>query len=257
MAVTPPKRSAARVVKRIAPYALALGVGIYFLSSLFTGKLTKSGANPLVIIGQHDQIYTSHGATADDAKALGMALRGVGFFNDRGAQVILSKGEGGTVVSFASKDGSWDHRETVLAFEEIGRRIAPALGGFPITVRMMDQTKKTRREIVVGKIGIFGKDEVYYLGSAKPAEAVAMGRVLIAGLYLNGAGASVLLSKEAGPGMGTTISFVVYGDTWKKPEAGPAFEGGVRKVAPVVGGLPITLRLVDTNMATLKEEVVN
>jgi hypothetical protein len=239
------------LIRRIAAFALAAGIGIYLVVSLVSGRLTKSvtAVKPLVIIGTNDRVYCFHNATVDDARKLGAALQGVGYFVNRGNEAILSMGPGGTIVSFATKEGAWADRNTVLAFEEIGRRVAVPLGGYPIKVRMIDDTRKVRREIAVAKLPAAGKDEIYYLGSATEAEAQELLLSLAAGMYLSGQGARVLLSKEDG----TTLSFVVYGDTWKRPEAMPAFQDLVRRVAPKLGGLPIMLRLVDANMAPLTE----
>ena len=197
-----------------------------------------------VIVGTLDEIYYSHSATEAEAASLGRALQSTGFFNNRGTTVLLSKGTSGTIISFALNDGAWDHPGTVLSFEEIGRRVANAVGGFPILLRLSDSKWGVHKEVVVGKVTVGAKDEVYYFGAATKADAESLGRALQNNGYLVDSGASVEISKDGV----TAISFVVGDGAWRLPGTVTGFESLVGKVAPSVGGLPVDLRLLNASM---------
>jgi hypothetical protein len=156
------------------------------------------------------------------------------------------------VVSFVVQQGGWDLSDRVAAYEEIGRRIATQIGGYPIKVRLIDAAQSVHREVTVGKAVIGVRDEVYYFGAATKADAEALGAVLKAAGYFTGEGASVELTKDGG----SSISFVVSDGAWERPQIVSAFERLVRRSAPSVGGLPITLRLLNPNMEPEREAAV-
>ncbi len=233
---------------------LAFGIGLALLAAIVAGGLRESSdlTNSKVTVGTKDEVYYSHAATKEDARVLGQALKTIGFFDDRGTSVFLSKGKDGTVVSFVLKAGAWKQPGTVLNFEEIGRRIATPVGGFPIKVRLIDAARTVRRELAVGKAIIGARDEIYYFGSASEADAEALGGALKTAGFLEDTGVSVVLAK----GDGTAISFVVAGGVWERPEAVAGFESLVRRAAPSVGGLPIMLRLLNPEMEAKREVAV-
>jgi hypothetical protein len=146
----------------------------------------------------------------------------------------------------------WDHPEIVLAFEEIGRRAANVVGGFPIKVRLVDTGKILRKELAVGRVVIGGKDEIYYYGSATSSDAAALAKALWNTGYIQNKAVRVVLSK----GGGTVLSFVVNVDFFERPHAFADFERMTRSVAPSVGGLPVKLRLVDSDMHAWQEVMV-
>ena len=231
----------------------AAGLGIALLAIVVGGYLLVHFAlNPKVTIGTKDEVYYSGSATRQDAQTLGATLKTMGFLSDRGASVFLSKGNGGTVVSFVVKEGVWNDPAMVASFEEIGPGIAPSVGGFPIQVRLIDSDSVVKKEVTAGKAIIGTKDEVYYLGSATEADAKALGQALQTAGFFRDAGFSVLLSK----GDGTVIGFVVKAGLWDEPENVATFEKIARQVASSVGGLPIKLRLLNNTMETKKEVVV-
>jgi hypothetical protein len=236
--------------RKFAAILLAAAAGIALAVIVFYSVSHPSDRTlPKVIVGTNDAVYYSHAAAKADAESLGHALQLTGFFNNRGTSVLLSKGTSGTIVSFALKDGAWDHPETVRSFEEIGRRIAGSLGGYPIHVRLCDLKWGVHKEVAVGKIIAGVRDEVYYYGSATMPEAEALGRALQSNGYLVDSGASVVLSKDGV----TSISFVLGDGAWNRLGTVSAFEDLVRKVAPSVGGLPVNLRLLNSNMEIEKE----
>ncbi|MDR3699229.1 MAG: hypothetical protein P4L56_06305 [Candidatus Sulfopaludibacter sp.] len=242
--------------KRVATTLSIYGIGLLLLATLVTGaiELVQRPRTKLtrVPIGSHDEVYYYHAATPEEARALGAALQKTGFLNDRGTTVLLSKGTGGTLVSFALNDGAWNHPDTVYSFEEIGRRIATSIGGFPIKVRLIDSHRLLHKELTVGKHMVGSRDAVYYLGSATEAEASALAQALRAAGFLRDQGDAVVLSRNDA----MAISFIVNDGVWDRPDAVAGLEHLVRKVAPAVGGLPIQLRLVDGAMEPRKSLTV-
>src|ERR1017187_2836908 len=228
----------------------AAGLGIALLAIVVgVGVLVYFALNPKVKIGTKDEVYYSGSATQQDAQTLGATLKTMGFLSDRGASVFLSKGKGGTVVSFVVKEGVWNDPAMVASFEEIGRGIAPSVGGFPIQVRLIDSASVVKKEVTAGKTIIGTKDEIYYFGSATEADAKALGQALQTAGFFRDLGFSVLLAK----GDGTVIGFVVKAGLWDEPENVATFEKIARQVASSAGGLPIKLRLLNNTMETKKE----
>jgi hypothetical protein len=229
--------------------ACVVGVALIALAAIWGTRSPARQTLPKAIVGTRDEIYYSHSATNEDAVSLGHALQATGFLNDRGTTVLLSKGTAGTIVSFVLNEGAWNRADTVLSFEEIGRRVANSVGGFPIKVRLIDAAQSVHKELNVGKVMAGGRDEVYYFGSATQAEAEALGRALASNGYLVGAGASVLLSKD----LETVISFVVEDGSWDRPGTVAGFASLAQKAAASVGGLPIDLRLLNSKMEVKKQ----
>jgi hypothetical protein len=105
-----------------------------------------------------------------------------------------------------------------------------------------------RSGVVIGT-----KDEVFYSGSATKADAQALGNSLQSIGFFTDKGANVFLAKGKD---GTIISFVVQDGTWNNSTMVGDFEQITRQEAPVVGGLPITLRLINTSLTVEKSEVL-
>jgi len=102
-----------------------------------------------VKVANDDFVYYSGSATKADAEKLGKDLATVGFFVNPNGIVLLSKGNGGTEISFMVRDGSWDDPNIVPAFEDIGRNVAGSVGGTPITLHLMDSKMDNKKDIVV------------------------------------------------------------------------------------------------------------
>lgn len=240
---------------RWAAFGLGAGVLVVVAAGVFAvvlGIQVASLSASKVTIGTKDVVEFSGSATKEDAQVLGQRLKQIGYFTDRGVTVTLSKDKGETAVSFVVREGAWNQPEMISSFEDVGRQVAPSVGGFPIKVRMMDTSGQKRKEMTVGKAIIGTKDEIYYYGSATDAEAKALGQALKADGFLTDRGVTVLLTKDDG----TVISFVVRGGMWDEPEAVAQFETLVRQVAPSVGGLPIKFRLINSAIETKKEVLV-
>jgi hypothetical protein len=239
---------------RVAANLLVIVIGLSLAATLALWALHPSKRPPIlkVMVGAKDEVYYYHSATKEDAMALGQALTAIGFLNDRGTTVLLSKGSAGTIVSFVLNDGGWNHPQTVYSFEEIGRRIAPAIGGFPIQVRLIDSGRTLHKELTVGKVIAGGKDEIYYVGSATEKDAAALGRALHGAGFLTGRGASVMVSK----GDETSVSFVIDDGAWNRRQVMVDLERLTRQVAASVGGLPVELRLLNAQMEPEKESMI-
>jgi hypothetical protein len=109
-----------------------------------------------VTIGAKDQVVYSGTATKDQATALGNALKTVGFFQDSGSIVLLHKEGGSTTLSFVVRNDAWNDPLAVKAYESVVWRVAPAIGGLPIDMRLVTAWHTVE------------KDEMVKEGSAGP-----------------------------------------------------------------------------------------
>jgi hypothetical protein len=207
----------------------------------------------IVVIGTKDQVIYSGIATNADATALGNVLKSSEYFQDRGVSVLLDKGIGSTTISFGVQDGIWNQAGMLSSFEELAREVAPAVGGFPIQVHLVDSSGNVEATSMVGEVSFGGSNAVYYEGSATKREAQALGRQLESMGFFRGNGANVFLTRHDDD---TTLGFVVVGDAWNNRTKLSSFETIVRAVAPTVGGLPINMRLVDTQLQVKKDELI-
>jgi len=238
----------------------AFGVGMAYLTAIFAVAFVavfipayKAGNGPKVVVGTKDEVYYSGTATQADAQALGNSLKATGYFADNGVTVLLDKGPSGTIVSFVVKEGIWDKPDMVSSFDEIGREIAPAVGGFPIQVRLLNKAREVKKETTVGKFSA-GNDHIYYLGAATESQARALADALKTEGFFEGKGSDVFLSKQSD---GTTLSFVVGDGVWDDPALVASFEKIARQAAPAIGGLPIRLHLENTSLEVKKDEPLN
>jgi hypothetical protein len=234
--------------RRTASTALASGAALLLLGILaaliWQAQHRPDRSLPKLTIGTKDEVYYSHTATREDAAELGRALQKVGYFRDQGAAVLFSRNKGGSVLSFVLQDGIWNNTAAVASFEEIGRRIAPAAGGFPLELRLVDTGWTVQKTVQLGKIRVGAHDEIYYFGSASESDAEALGSALRDADYLKDRGVTVSLSKD----VVTSLSFVVSPGVWLQPEAVARFQELARRIAPSIGGLPLQLRLLSPDM---------
>jgi hypothetical protein len=99
-------------------------------------------------IGARDVMYYFGAATEGDARALGQALQSAGYFTDSGVTVALLKGEG-TAISFVVQEGLWDELAAIATLDRLVRRVAPAAGGLPVELRLLDREMAIRKEVTV------------------------------------------------------------------------------------------------------------
>jgi hypothetical protein len=101
------------------------------------------------VIGTRDEVFYSGSATSQDAQALGNGLKTIGYFTDKGANVFVAKGSSGTIVSFVVAEGTWNNPAMVTDFETIVRQEAPAVGGLPITLRLINTSLAVEKSEVL------------------------------------------------------------------------------------------------------------
>ena len=232
----------------------AFFVGIATLAVLF-GVICAAlyeTQNKVVIIGTKDQVIYSGLATKANAMALGNTLKSNEYFQDRGSSVLLNKGIGGATISFVVQDGVWNQPGMLSSSEELALEVAPTVGGLPVQVRLVDSKMDVEEASTVGEVHFDGSDGVYYEGSATKAEAQALGRQFESMGFFRGKGANVFLIRHDDDG--TTLAFVIVREA--NPSMVSSFETIVRDVAPTVGGLPIDMHLVNTQLEVEKEELI-
>ena len=226
-----------------------LTIGAALIAALVGGQIAlRSSHDPKVAVGKNDEVYYYRRASKEDAMALGQALRGTGFFNDRGTSVLLWRGGGPSIISFVVSNGAWQRPDAITNYTEIGRRVANSVGGLPLEVHLVDPGRVIRRKMNVGKL-LAGADILYYFGDATLADAHTFAAALQSAGYFSGLGFTAALLK----GEGTAVSFVVQDGGWDQPAVAATLERLVRQVAPSAGGLPIRLRLLDREMGIRKE----
>ena len=236
----------------------AFGVGIATLAVLLgviCAALYETQSHKVVLIGTKDQVIYSGLATKASALALGSALESNDYFQDRGVTVLLEKGFGTTTISFGVQDGVWNHPGMLSSFEELAREVAPAVGGLPVQVRLVNSNLEVKVEVsTIGEVNFDGPDGIYYEGSATKDEAHALGRRFKSMGFFKGKGANVFLTRHDD---GTTLAFVVAVDgAWNNPKMVSGFEAVVRDVAPTIGGLPIEMHLVNTQLEVKKVDLI-
>jgi hypothetical protein len=207
----------------------------------------------MVVIGTKDQVIYSGIATKANATALGNALKSNEYFQDRGVTVLLHKGIGGTAISFGVQDGVWNQAGMLSGFEELAREVASAVGGFPVQVHLVDSKMDVEETSTVGKVSFDGGDTVFYEGSATKAQARALGQQFESKGFFTGKGVDVFLTRHDD---GTTLAFIVAEEVWNNPNKVSDFEAIGRDVAHMVGGLPIDMHLVNTQLQVKKDEVI-
>jgi hypothetical protein len=234
----------------------AFFVGIATLTVLFgviCAAIYQNQSHKMVVIGTKDHIIYSGVATKANATALGNALKSDEYFQDRGASVLLNKGIGRTTISFGVQDGVWNQAGMLSSFEELAREVAPAVGGLPVEVHLVDSKGDVKQTSTAGEVSFDGGDGVYYEGSATKAQAQALGRQFESQGFFRGKGVNVFLTTHED---GTTLAFVVADGVWNNPNKVSNFEAIVRDVAPMAGGLPIEMYLVNTQRRVEKDEVI-
>jgi hypothetical protein len=234
----------------------AFGVGIATIAGLVVvigAVVYEYQYRNMVVIGTKDQVIYSGLASRAEATSLGNTLKSDEYFSDRGSSVLLDKGIGTTTVSFAVQDSIWNQEETLSSFEELAREVAPTVGGLPIQVNLIDTSGNVKATSTVGEVVFGGSNRIYYEGSATKDEAQALGQRLKSMGFFQGNGANVFLTKHDD---GRTLAFVVVGEAWNNPTKVSSLEAVVREVSPTVGGLPVNMRLVDTQLQVKKDELI-
>ena len=106
----------------------------------------------------------------------------------------------------------------------------------------------------MGWVPIAGNAHVYYLDSATEADARSLAATLRDQNAFAGGSADVFISKEHA---GTSVLIPVREGAWNNSRQVSWLKQIVRRAAPSVGGLPVTLRLLDTSLQPRKDVIVN
>ncbi len=136
-----------QMARTAAPVVGGFPVKLQFLSTRLEMK-KELDVHPVYMAGT-DEVRYGGTATEQDAKALADALKSLDYLQNRGVTVLIRKGASGTVVGFAVQDGAWNNDETVGTFEKIGEAIAPAVGGAPIRVQLLNTLLEKQKEIPI------------------------------------------------------------------------------------------------------------
>lgn len=147
---------------KLASRWIAFGTGLAVLAPVVLVIViyaTVGNPSKKVVIGTKDQVFYSGDAREEDATALGRALKSHGYFQDKGAAAVVAKAKNLLTVSFVLKDGYWDDPEHVSAYANLGREIAPAIGGLPLNVRLVNSRLEVEKEVTVGPIAFTSYDD--------------------------------------------------------------------------------------------------
>lgn len=128
----------------------AAGIGLAVLVPILlviTAVVMLDTPSAKVIIGTKDEVQYSGFATEADARALGDALKSIGYFQDRGVTAVLTKNRNGCTISFVVKDGFSGDSAHVALFEQIARQVAPAVGGLPLKLRLVNSMLESQKEL--------------------------------------------------------------------------------------------------------------
>jgi hypothetical protein len=100
-------------------------------------------------VSEKESVNYSGSATAQDAQALGEALKKIGFFdNTKATDVLLHSDQTGTAVSFVVDHG-WDNEEILTAFKQIGDSLVQGLKATHLKVMLIDEHLNTKKEIQI------------------------------------------------------------------------------------------------------------
>src|SRR5262245_15735249 len=98
-------------------------------------------------ISDVESVNYSGSATEKEASDLGAALKQIGFFQGKQQiDVLLNKGPQGVILSFVTNPEAWTKPEMEQAFRDVAGAVAGAVGGRPLTVRLLDEKLSTRKE---------------------------------------------------------------------------------------------------------------
>ena len=114
---------------------LAAGSAALFIGTIFYARLPPELGLPAL--------------PAERAQALADALKANGLFRDNGLIAALSKSAAGPQLSFViGSEGALDPRVAAV-FQILARRVAPSVGGLPLTVNIVDPTLQVKASFLI------------------------------------------------------------------------------------------------------------
>jgi hypothetical protein len=134
------------------------GIGLAVCAPLIAAFILFSDVSPdalfdfqeSVDMGQGQEVFYSRGATRNDAQRFGEALRDAGYFDGTAPSGVLIAGKaGGREISFIVGEGVWDDESWMNYVREVAEYVAPAIGGRPLTVRILDENLNEKKRFQV------------------------------------------------------------------------------------------------------------
>jgi hypothetical protein len=111
-------------------------------------------AQEYVDMGQDQYVYYARGATRDDAQRFGEALKEYGYLDGTMPTEVLIAGKAGSrEISFFGAEGAWDDESNVQWMRDMVAYIAPAIGGRPVTVRLLDEHWNEKKRLKIERGG--------------------------------------------------------------------------------------------------------
>lgn len=139
--------------KRASTWA-AVGIGIawgavVWLCAQVGFALIDSTETPSIKVSAKEQVFYGGDATEQDAKRLGNALKKAGFFNGEPAAVAIEITDKQINVLFPVSGAVLDSKSQIEVFRNIGRQIAPDIGGPPIHIKLTDDDWTALKDIQI------------------------------------------------------------------------------------------------------------
>jgi hypothetical protein len=241
---------------QLASLPAALFVGIATLAAVLAIIYTIHFAMQprKIITGVNDEVIYSNLATKSSATALGNDLHSVHYFENHNATVLLDSNLMDRTLSFVVPDGLWNQHGILSTFEKLARKAAPSIGGLPIEIQLLDSAGTVEAKSTVGEVRFHNDNVVYYQGEATQDEARDLGHNLESTPFFHARGATVLFIRHNGEG--TILAFIVTEPDWTNPQKVAEFEAIAHDAAPEVGGLPIQLHLLNSQLELQKDELI-
>ena len=128
----------------LAPRVGGFPVQLYLVNSQWA--VQKWSMLGKVNFGSGNSVYSRGAATLADAQALGRRLESIGQKTD----VYLIKHDGCTTLSFFLADESLcENAEWMRSIEGLVRSIAPAAGGLPISLQLLNAEYEVKKRVWV------------------------------------------------------------------------------------------------------------
>jgi len=219
-----------------------------------------------ISLGNNNYVIYTAGTKKSDAQNLADALVKDGFFSKPNEVVLLSKGADGVVISIPTgfSDGGaqasaglppWDDPRFLAWAQVTGVLVAPSVGGPPVKIAILSRQGAIKKVVAIDtrQLVVGTADSIWYSGSATPEDAEALGKALQKMKVFGNSGMRVFLSKGSD---GTRLSFTVKDGAWDNPKLTTTFITIGAGVANSIGGLPLTVSLMNRDMERKKDMVI-
>ncbi|MGD9618572.1 MAG: hypothetical protein AB7G47_12250 [Mycolicibacterium sp.] len=223
--------------------------------------VTNWSDQPSVTIRAKHEVRYAGGATREDAQRIGEAyfapVAGVGAAGK--CYLMVAGPAEDREISFPVGQGRWNYEFKVLWKRHRLERIAAAIGGRQVTMILLDfsfcERRRLRFEFNTEPVVDMGQDQyVFHAGGATREDAQRIGEALKEAGYFDGkiygwprprvlSFANPDLVMIAGPVGHREISFYVHGGEWGDNSTVQRMRGLVERIAPAIGGKPVTMRL--------------